>query len=112
VILFLDSESRHLWNVAAMLVPFAVKLLDQLSWTPRQFLVLGSVTLASSNVWLTYEDPIWPDPLGLPAQLFFMTDGPWMSLAAYAIQAAIVIAIGVWLARQLSGTKRPTAMTP
>jgi hypothetical protein len=41
-----------------------------------------------------------------------MTDGPWMSLAAYAIQAAIVIAIGVWLARQLSGTKRPTAMTP
>ncbi len=111
-ILFLNSESRHLWNVSAMLVPFAVKVLDQLSWTPRQFLVLGGLTLASSNVWLTYEDPIWPDPLQLPGQLFFMTNGPWMSLATYAVQAAIVVAMGVWLARQLPATKRPTATSP
>jgi hypothetical protein len=112
VILFLNSESRHLWNVAAMFVPFAVKLLDELSWTPRQFLALGALTLASSNVWLTYEDPIWPDALQLPGQLFFMTNGPWMTIATYAVQVAIIAAFGLWLARQLRAGKRRAVATP
>lgn len=107
-IVFLNSESRHLWNLAAMFVPFAVKLLDDLSWTRRQFLWLGALTLASSNVWLTYEDPIWPEALQLPGQLFFMTNGPWMTFPTYAVQLAIVVVFGFWLARQLWPTNRPT----
>jgi len=59
----------------------------------------------SSNVWLTYQDPIWPDALQFPGQPFFMTNGPWMSLEMYAIQAAITVGLGVWLARQLSAAE-------
>jgi hypothetical protein len=105
-VLFLNSESRHLWNVAAMFIPFAVKLLDELSWTPRQFVGLSILTLASSNVWLTYEDPIWPDALQLPGQLFFMTNGPWMDFGPYVVQGVIVAGFGLWLARQLSAAGR------
>lgn len=110
--LALSSESRHLWNVAAMFVPFAVKLLDERGWTPRQFFWLGALTLALSNVWLTYQDPIWPNPLEFPGQLFFMTNGPWMNMTMYLAQAAIVAVIGFWLARQLRAAERPDAPSP
>jgi hypothetical protein len=111
-LLFLGSESRHLWNVEVMFVPFAIKLLDDLAWTPRQFLALGAWTLVFSKVWLTYEDPIWPDVLELPAQLFFMTDGPWMNFTMYALQAAAVAGLGLWLARQLAPAHRLDPAAP
>jgi hypothetical protein len=99
--LFLNSESRHLWNIVALFIPFAVKLLDELSLTRKRFAQLAAWTLVSSNVWLTYEGPVWPGALQFPGQLFFMTNGPWMSFTMYAVQGAVVVSIGLWLTRWL-----------
>jgi hypothetical protein len=97
LLLSLNSQSRFIVNLVAMLIPFIVKATDALAWDLRQYGFLGVLCLLGSKVWLTinpceYTARYWE----FPTQFLFMNQGPWISNAMYLVQgAAFLFAAGL-----------------
>lgn len=106
-LLFLNSETRRLWNVLVMFVPFAVRVIDDERWSRREIVLFAALTLFSSRVWFRLEAAAGASPLDFPGQLLFMTIGPWMTLPMYLLQGALVAGLAVWLMRTGRRTARP-----
>jgi len=92
IALALNSESRRLFLLAGLFLPFVVVELDELEWRARDWAVVSALTLVSSKLWLTIDTTLGGSALDWPAQSLFMTSGPWMSWTSYLWQGAIVAA--------------------
>jgi hypothetical protein len=92
LLLSLNSQSRFVINLVAMLIPFIVKATDALAWDLRQYGFIGVLCLLGSKVWLTinpceFTARFWE----FPTQFLFMNQGPWISNAMYLVQGAIFL---------------------
>jgi len=97
--LSLGSESRHLFTFAGMLLPFAIVELDRSNLGHKTALIFVSISLVYSRFWLTLPTHPGGNPLKFPAQMFFMTQGPWMSWSMYLAQGALVVITAIWVHR-------------
>ncbi len=90
VLLSLDSESRHLVNVAPVLIAFVAKAVDTHRPRARALFVFTALSLLVSKVWLV---------IGTERSLYFLNAGPWMSHEQYAVQGAFMLVIAYWCVR-------------
>ncbi len=111
----LDSEERHGYTFLAIILPFVVKVLDDLDLDRKTMIQLALVSTLFSKFWLTLPPDV-PGAAGdFPAQTVFMSQGPWMSNMMYLVQLPIVVLVGLWLrtvimraeAELAKGTSRP-----
>jgi hypothetical protein len=86
----LDSESRHLMTSFPLLIPFLVKTIEDLNWKNDRIWGLAILAILSSKVWLTIG-PISGDLREFPAQMLYMSYGPWISNLMYCVQGGFVI---------------------
>jgi hypothetical protein len=105
VALSLDSESRHLVNVAPIVLAFVAKAVDGQRPTGRAVAVFAMLSILWSKVWLV---------IGSERSLFFMNQGPWMSREQYAIQGGILLLLALWCVRSgiVPGFPRSTQVGP
>jgi hypothetical protein len=114
----LDSEARHGYTFVAIILPFVVKVVDDLNLPRKALIQLALLTAVFSKVWLTLPPDV-PGPAGdFPAQTVFMSQGPWISNMMYLVQMPIVLLVGFWLRALMlrrdvalaAGTSRPTQL--
>ncbi len=96
-LILLNTESRLSINFLPFIIAFAMKSLEGANWKKAHYAFFITLTLLFSKVWLPLAS-LWVDsPVAkeiqyeFPAQWYFMTFGPWMSLTSYAIQGAAVL---------------------
>jgi hypothetical protein len=101
----LDSESRHLVNLAPILVAFVAKVVDGQRPGGRAVAAFAVLSILWSKVWLV---------IGTERTLFFMNQGPWMSREQYAIQGGILVllALGCMRAGLVPGCRLATPAAP
>jgi len=87
--LALCSESRRLFNMIPLLVPFVVKAIEECHWQAKHYLVLLGVSLLGSKVWLSIN-PDWVE------NLLRLNMAPWMSHQSYGVHAAIIVAVAYY----------------
>lgn len=93
----LDSEARHGYTFMALILPFVVKVLDDLDLDRKTMAQLALVTALFSKFWLTLPPDV-PGAAGdFPAQTVFMSQGPWISNMMYLVQLPVVVLVGFWL---------------
>jgi hypothetical protein len=109
VLFGLDSEARHGYAFAAVVLPFALKVLDDLDLARKALVVLALTSLAFSRLWLTLPPDIPGAAADFPAQTVFMSQGPWMSNVMYLVQLPIVGLFGWWLHHTLARRERERA---
>ncbi len=97
----IGSESRQSFTFAAILLPFGIKLVDDLRLPRPTLLALAAVSLFYSKLWLTIDGGLRGKSQEFPTQSLFLTGGPWMSPMMYLIQAACVVVTALWIKRQL-----------
>jgi hypothetical protein len=85
--LSLGSESRWLFNMIPLIIPFIVKAIDQEIWQAKHYLFLVVVSMLGSKAWLTIN-PDWMD------NLLRLNFGPWLSHVSYGVHAGIALAVG------------------
>jgi hypothetical protein len=91
VLFSLGSESRWLINFLPLVVPFVARAVESVGWRPAQYVWFAGLCLFFSKLWL---------PLNLDCPSFyFLNQGPWMTLLAWAAQGAVVLATGFGLWR-------------
>lgn len=93
----LDSEGRHGYTFVAIILPFVIKVLDDLDLERKAMAQLALVTALFSKLWLTLPPDVPGAAADFPAQTVFMSLGPWMSTTMYLVQLPIVVLVGVWL---------------
>ena len=109
-----NAESRHLTNVLPMVVLPTVMALEARRPSRATLAVLAAAAFAFSKAWLPINRlagangvPMGDFPLGagdfqaFPAQLYFMSFGPWMSNGMLLLQGALAALLGAWLAGRL-----------
>lgn len=128
VVQTINCESRQLMNVLPLLVLLVALAIDRLSF-PAFFLPrLAVVSWLSSKAWMPLN--AWAERLGadmtrfpilqpiqsFPAQVYFMSFGPWTSHMTLLAQGLVVLAVGLWLylgpLRAARGGDRPVAEVP
>jgi hypothetical protein len=94
----IDVESRRILQLLILFVPLVVKAIDErgLAYPFGWWLLGGSILY--SKFWLKLN-------VGDPERMayaftdrYFWTQGPWMSNAVFAVQAAVVLLTGLFLA--------------
>jgi hypothetical protein len=90
LVLSLDSESRHLVNLVPLVVPFVAKAVDEQRPSTKAVAGFAVWSLLVSKAWLV---------IGSDTSLYFLTEGPWMTHAQYAVQGALLLLVAAWLAR-------------
>jgi hypothetical protein len=93
----LNSESRRLFLLAPLLLPFVVAELDEIDLDRRAWVSLLALGLAGSKLWIRVHPDLETQLLAWPSQSYFMTMGPWMSWGSFLWQGAIAVASLVWL---------------
>ncbi len=114
VLMAVNAESRHLTNVLPMIVLPTVMALEARRPSRATLAVLAAAAFAFSKAWLPINRlaaasgvPMADFPLGagdfqaFPAQLYFMSFGPWMSNGMLLLQGALAALLGAWLAGRL-----------
>ena len=114
VLMGVNAESRHLTNVLPVIVLPTVMALEARRPSRAALAVLAASALAFSKAWLPINRlaaalgaPMADFPLGagdfqaFPAQLYFMSFGPWMSNGMLLLQGALAAILGAWLAGRL-----------
>lgn len=112
VLFGVDSEARHAYTFVALVLPFAVKALDEANLDERAIAILAVISVVASKLWLTLPVTVGYPAEELPNQLAFLSQGPWMSDRMYFLQGAVTIAIGVWLSRAIRQGEPAAAVTP
>ena len=98
----LNSESRQLiafYPLFVLLLAMSSEDSRQAGMRRWQLLVLGSVALVASRIWL-WIPPDLGEPFSDPGmQRYFMNHGPWMARGSYPMQMglAAVMLLGTWL---------------
>jgi hypothetical protein len=112
LLLGLNSQSRYLLNVFVMVIPFAVKAADELTWQPRTYALFAGLGVLFSKCWLPMNggNQYHGRFLEFPDQLLFMTHGPWVSTVMYAVQGAIILVVGWLMYRRCA--RVPTTAVP
>jgi hypothetical protein len=87
VLMGIGSESRRIFNLVPLLVPFVVKVIDAYAWPRGRYVFVALVSLLGSKLWLTIN----PDMAG---NLLQMNVGPWMTPTWYAIHAIVILFLG------------------
>ncbi|MDQ3973180.1 MAG: hypothetical protein M3276_02390 [Actinomycetota bacterium] len=96
VVLALASESRILVNAWPFFVVFTAKAVDDLNWGTVPVWGLAAMSFAVSRAWLSVNrGSLEGERLAFPAQFYFMNFGPWMSMASYWLQAAVVVCVAL-----------------
>jgi hypothetical protein len=88
LLLFLDSESRHIILFYPFLCAFTLKSLDRAEPNKYFMIAFALLSVIFSKVWFPIN-PIPEEPGNLwefPMQKYFMNIGPWMSNRPYVIQ--------------------------
>jgi hypothetical protein len=97
-ILSLNTESRYLVNFFPFLVFFTVKVLEERPWTAAKLCGLAIVALFLSKAWFAIgKIEVSGNFQQFPTQAYFMSQGPWMSHAMYAVQGGFILLISYWL---------------
>jgi hypothetical protein len=109
VLFGLDSEARHGYAFAAVVLPFALKVLDDLELERKTLIALALTSVAFSRLWLTLPPDIPGAAAEFPAQTLFMSQGPWMSNVLYLVQLPVVGLFAWWLQRTLARRERERA---
>jgi hypothetical protein len=102
VLFGLDAEARHGYAFVAVVLPFVLKVLDDLELEPKALWGFGLVSVASSKLWLTLPPDIPGPAAQFPAQAVFMSQGPWMSNVMYLVQLLLVGLFVFWLHRAVA----------
>jgi hypothetical protein len=106
VLFGLDSEARHGYAFAAIVLPFTLKVLDDLELERKTLIGLALTSVAFSRLWLTLPPDLPGAAAEFPAQTVFMSQGPWMSNVMYLVQLPIVGLFVFWLHRQVVRRER------
>jgi hypothetical protein len=96
IALSLFSESRTLFNVFPMVIPFVVKAVDTDQPSRLEAFIFIAAAILFSKIWL-------PLGSGFAHPEYLLSQGPWMTPEMYAIQGAAAMAIGflLWFSRRL-----------
>jgi hypothetical protein len=97
VAIAIDSESRVVCGFYPAVALLAAKHFERRMVHPLQWVALIVLALAMSHVWLPLNPSPWPDGdhyVEFPMQALFMHIGPWMTTSSYAIQGAVIVAVG------------------
>lgn len=99
IFLSLDSESRHIEGLYAMLVPFGVMYVESLRFRRGFYIWFGLVSLVMTKLWLSINAGCTTNNLGhvVLGQRYFCNQGPWMSKEAYILQGLVLVVILLWL---------------
>jgi hypothetical protein len=97
--LALGSESRRLFNLIPLLVPFVVKAIEEFNWQFKHYFFVLVVSTFGSKVWLTIN-PDWKE------NLLRLNMAPWMSHTSYAVHSCIILAIGYILFNSLKTARQ------
>ncbi len=109
----LDAEARHGYAYVAVIMPFVVKVLDELDLERTALLGIVASSIAFSKLWLTLPSDTPSPAAEFPAQAVFMSQGPWMSNAMYLAQLPLVGLFVFWLHRTVARRERERgAATP
>lgn len=105
----IDCEERHGYTFLALVMPFALKVLDDAIVDVRALTKLAVLSAVFSKLWITLP----PYPTGTtwdyPAQTVFLSQGPWMSNMMYLLQGVVVVLIAIWMHRVLQQPDRALA---
>jgi hypothetical protein len=110
VLFSLNSETRRLFLIAPLLLPFVIAEIDSLGWSSREWWTFAGLTVFASKVWLTIDPGLVVSPMEWPSQSLFMTVGPWMSWNSYLWQAGLLIAVLPMLQRFARPKDTPLAV--
>jgi hypothetical protein len=98
LLLSLNSESRHVMNFFPLVVPFLIKVTDDVPWRLYALFPFALLSLLLSKVWLIIGGaPIYGDPKRFSEQLFYMNIGPYMTDYMYSVQGTAVLIAGIVL---------------
>ncbi|MDO1447325.1 hypothetical protein Q0590_13740 [Rhodocytophaga aerolata] len=98
VLLSISSESRLFINAWPFFVAFLCKALENRKLPVSFYVWFFLVSLAVSKFWYRIEVPSFSENyLNFPEQNYFMSIGPWMSDAMYALQGSIVLFLFLWM---------------
>lgn len=102
-LLTVGIESRLLMNVWPFVAVFTAIAANKAGWQWRQVLWFGGLSLVVSRVWLPINWTSWTgDYLAYPDQLYFMSNGPRMTVLSYFIMASVTAGAGAalwWISR-------------
>ena len=93
----LDAESRHLFYLVPILVPYIVLVIDRWNWSRGQITLLVVVSLITSKCWLVIGGPFVDNANAYPDQLFWMNEGLFMADVTYVVQAVVCVACAIAL---------------
>jgi hypothetical protein len=96
------TETRQLINVLPFVVVVIACMLNTITVKPWAVALLSAMSLVGSKIWLTMNFPEMQQQAAniangsfttFPLQWYFMNHGPWMSMSAYLVQAALVLVV-------------------
>jgi hypothetical protein len=104
----LSAESRQFICFYPLLIPFLIKVIDELKWRNFDYWFIVVLSLLFSKAWLSIDLNVellhkiegnwigFNEEFGsFPLQYLFMNSGPFMSYEMYAVQGAIVLCTGI-----------------
>ena len=98
VLLFsIDPESRKQMNTYPVFIPFLIKAIDVIEWKKMYIWFFIAVSFLFSKVWLHIPGDGWVTAQTFPAQYYYMSFGAWVSHQMYYLQAAVVLAVIVFV---------------
>ncbi len=106
-----DAEERHGYTFLAIVLPFALKALDDLDLPARVIRILAILCVVFSKVYITLPGDVFGNSWDFPAQAVFMSQGPWMANTMYLLQGAIVLLVAAWLYWEIKKREREKALT-
>lgn len=97
----IDSEARHAYAFVALLVPFAIKALDDVDLDDKTLGILAVLCVVYSKLWIELPPTIGTPSWDFPNQVVFLSQGPWMNNMMYFVQGLTVAGTTIWLKRAI-----------
>jgi len=98
ILLSISPESRQLINFFPFLVPFVVKVIEDMNFKLNFYVWFLMVSFLSSKVWININTGLIIDSnyMEFPWQKYFGSYGPWMSNEMYVVQGGLVLVIAMF----------------
>jgi hypothetical protein len=98
LMLSVTSESRHLLAFVPLLFIATVQALEAVRLPKGLASAFVVATLVLSRFWLPLGAAEFTgDPMQMPDQVFFMSQGPWMAGVSYLVMSVVVLGTGLVL---------------
>lgn len=86
------DDARKYMNVLPAVVALTIMAAEKRNWENAAYVLLAAVALVFSKVWMTFNHgPMTGSNQEFPLQYIFMSQGPVMNHAFYALQGAVIL---------------------